>query len=353
MTHVARGHRALGRASSHLTPDQEQSRSLDLSHNYFPDMPLEMTVNMTSLRRLDLSYNELSTVPMVAQSLPQLRELSLAGNPITSLTNTTMIGGAQRLKELDIRQLPLNFFETGAFSKMTSLRTLHLSPFKGVRHFNIPQVILSNSGLRQLHVECHEPPGLQDEMNGVLPGKVRNITMSGEQLRTLPHNLLQGVRSPRLHFVVRNSSLDVVPRSVFQEAGWVRNLTVDVRHNRLRTLGNPSTADFPGLPRATFLTDLQVADNHWSCDCDIGWVEVWQRKKRQYLCGEEDSEERTTCRRIDDDLRLARCANKNNASLIEVLKADVECGWGSSAGGPGVTTPLVVITGIIAMFANI
>nr|CAD7423248.1 unnamed protein product [Timema monikensis] len=219
-------------------------RSLDLSHNYFPDMPLEMTVNMTSLRRLDLSYNDLSTVPMVAQSLPQLRELSLAGNPITSLTNTTMIGGAQRLKELDIRQLPLNFFE--------------------------------------------------------------------------------GVRSPRLHFVVRNSSLDVVPRSVFQEAGWVRNLTVDVRHNRLRSLGNPSTADFPGLPRATFLTDLQVADNHWSCDCDIGWVEVWQRKKRQYLCGEEDSEERTTCRRIDDDLRLARCANKNNASLIEVLKADVE-----------------------------
>nr|CAD7195691.1 unnamed protein product [Timema douglasi] len=328
-------------------------RSLDLSHNYFPDMPLEMTVNMTSLRRLDLSYNELSTVPMVAQSLPQLRELSLAGNPITSLTNTTMIGGAQRLKELDIRQLPLNFFETGAFSKMTSLRTLHLSPFKGVRHFNIPQVILSNSGLRQLHVECHEHPGLQDEMNGVLPGKVRNITMSGEQLRTLPHNLLQGVRSPRLHFVVRNSSLDVVPRSVFQEAGWVRNLTVDVRHNRLRTLGNPSTADFPGLPRATFLTDLQVADNHWSCDCDIGWVEVWQRKKRQYLCGEEDSEERTTCRRIDDDLRLARCANKNNASLIEVLKADVECGWGSSAGGPGVTTPLVVIAGLIAMFANI
>nr|CAD7416055.1 unnamed protein product [Timema poppensis] len=190
-------------------------------------------------------------------------------------------------------------------------------------------------------------------MNGVLPGKVRNITMSGEQLRTLPHNLLQGVRSPRLHFVVRNSSLEVVPRSVFQEAGWVRNLTVDVRHNRLRTLGNPSTADFPGLPRATFLTDLQVADNHWSCDCDIGWVEVWQRKKRQYLCGEEDSEERTTCRRIDDDLRLARCANKNNASLIEVLKADVECGWGSSAGGPGVTTSLVVIAGIIAMFANI
>nr|CAD7452145.1 unnamed protein product [Timema tahoe] len=393
-------------------------RSLDLSHNYFPDMPLEMTVNMTSLRRLDLSYNELSTVPMVAQSLPQLRELSLAGNPITSLTNTTMIGGAQRLKELDIRQLPLNFFETGALSKMTSLRTLHLSPFKGVRHFNIPQVILSNSGLRQLHVECHEHPGLQDEMNGVLPRKVRNITMSGEQLRSLPHNLLQGVRSPRLHFVVRNSSLDVIPRSVFQEAGWARNLTVDVRHNSLRTLGNPSTADFPGLPRATFLTDLQVADNRWSCDCDIGylliynlhpfmisltftctvgnaaltypysplslqactmesfhcksaassfggiryrlfhhqllsWVEVWQRKKRQYLCGEEDSEERTTCRRIDDDLRLARCANKNNASLIEVLKADVECGWGSSAGGPDVTTPLVVIAGIIAMFANI
>ncbi|KAJ8882254.1 hypothetical protein PR048_018742 [Dryococelus australis] len=86
-------------------------RSLDLSWNEVSVTPLEMTVNMTSLRRLDLSHNQLSTVPMVAQSLVQLRELSLAGNPITSLTNTTMIGGAQRLRHLDIRQTPLNFFE--------------------------------------------------------------------------------------------------------------------------------------------------------------------------------------------------------------------------------------------------
>lgn len=66
------------------------------------------------------------------------------------------------------------------------------------------------------------------------------------------------------------------------------------------------------------------------------WIEVWQRKRRQYLCGESPSlasftNPEYTCRHTDDDLRIAACANKNNQSVIEVLKADIECGWSSAA----------------------
>lgn len=67
------------------------------------------------------------------------------------------------------------------------------------------------------------------------------------------------------------------------------------------------------------------------------WVEVWQRKKRQYLCGSSPSltpslhKNDYTCKHTDDDLRLTICGNKHNQSFIDVLKADIECGWSSAA----------------------
>lgn len=32
-----------------------------------------------------------------------------------------------------------------------------------------------------------------------------------------------------------------------------------------------------------------------------------------------------------DDFREVRCKNKNNQRLVEVLKTELECGWGSGA----------------------
>lgn len=37
------------------------------------------------------------------------------------------------------------------------------------------------------------------------------------------------------------------------------------------------------------------------------------------------------CESSQDDLREVRCKNKNNQRLIEVLKTEIECGWGSGA----------------------
>jgi hypothetical protein len=34
---------------------------------------------------------------------------------------------------------------------------------------------------------------------------------------------------------------------------------------------------------------------------------------------------------IDDDLRSAKCSNKNNVPLLEILKTELECGWSSSS----------------------
>ena len=86
-------------------------RELIISNNGLPSIPPELAANLSSLRLLDLSQNDLTTVPLITHSLPQLRSLFLAGNPITTLTNTSLLGAANTLEELDIAHFNLNVFE--------------------------------------------------------------------------------------------------------------------------------------------------------------------------------------------------------------------------------------------------
>lgn len=86
-------------------------RRLSIAYNELPFVPPELATNMTTLNYLDLSYNDLTNVPLLTHSLPKLQHLSLAGNPISVLTNTSLIGAADTLKTLDIANLQLNTFE--------------------------------------------------------------------------------------------------------------------------------------------------------------------------------------------------------------------------------------------------
>lgn len=54
---------------------------------------------------------DLKLIFQVTHSLPHLRWISLAGNPITSLTNKSLLGLADRLEHLDISGLRINVFE--------------------------------------------------------------------------------------------------------------------------------------------------------------------------------------------------------------------------------------------------
>lgn len=74
-------------------------------------------------------------------------------------------------------------------------------------------------------------------------------------------------------------------------------------------------------------------------------MENWQRKHRQYQedrCttysefknfdrDEEDDQFDCWDNGWDDDLRETFCLNKNNISVLEALKTDLECGWGTAS----------------------
>lgn len=48
-------------------------RELRLARNELPSIPQELAINMTNLRVLDLSNNDLTNVPLITQNLPNLR----------------------------------------------------------------------------------------------------------------------------------------------------------------------------------------------------------------------------------------------------------------------------------------
>lgn len=368
-------------------------RILRLANNELPSIPQELAPNMSQLRVLDLSDNDLTNVPILTHSLTHLRWLSLAGNSIKTLTNSSFTRLSDDMAHLNIAQLDLHTFEHGTLDTMRALRSLRMSTYPNIRQFNIPAVIDKVPNLRTLWLEAPEPrpqrvhldvtsndpqqgvasvpmisfdTDLGPEMLGELPPKLRNVTFSGLGFTSLADTVLEGIRSSRLHIALSNTSVQQLPAQLFRQLGaFVRNVSVDVRddNERLTKIANPGLAGNPHLAgRQVFLTDVKVSGALLNCDCGIGWVEFWQRKRRQYVCHTQTWTEQTfgmsswtphsvrpQCSRIDDDLRQAVCTNKQSQALMEVLKAELECGWDGGVGAGGAANVVLVTVALAAV----
>ncbi|KAF7273812.1 hypothetical protein GWI33_013503 [Rhynchophorus ferrugineus] len=334
--------------------------SLSLAYNSLPNIPPETATNMTNLQKLNLDYNDLTNIPILTHSLFELRYLSMVSNPITYLSNTSLLGVADHLEELDIRDFDLTVLESGAFCKMYSLRTLRMNLYSGFKSFNIPKIIQWNTGLRtlEIHVNKATDSNLEKEMAGQFPTKLRNITFSGLGLKKIGQKALQGIRHPNLHLSIRNTSVPKIPEDIFRNIGLAHNLSIDLRNNpSLKSFMNPITGSKPELYKKTFLVDLQMTGNKWECDCDLGWIEVWLRKQRQYICGRDLMDPHSAssfdenCYHVPDEFRMSYCSNKNNKSVIEVLKTDIECGWSMADKIGASSMYLVLIVGIVLHFS--
>lgn len=90
-------------------------------------------------------------------------------------------------------------------------------------------------------------------------------------------------------------------------------------------------------------------------------MEVWHRKKRQFLCNTEDSvsgrsnrfrdvehysSSKSTCLIDDEDLQIATCADKKK-SLADAFKNDIECGWGAAGNCQANYLTLIIVTVLV------
>lgn len=160
-------------------------------------------------------------------------------------------------------------------------------------------------------------------------------------------SLFQGVQSSYLRVILYNTSITTLPSNLFSHLGAVKNISLDFSgfNYQLKSVPNPNTAAVINLPEKVFLTSLRMGSNGLDCDCSLGWIEFWHRKKRQFLCSAQmwssdlfgtqfydtarDEKQQEICEDTEHGLREATCPNKRNENLVEVLKTELECGWGS------------------------
>ncbi|KAK9496756.1 hypothetical protein O3M35_013038 [Rhynocoris fuscipes] len=289
--------------------------TLDMSHNTITYIPPDLSKNLTNLKDFNMAYNSLLAVP----DFPQLKSLCLAANEIKFLGNTSF-AEFRHLTELDIRRLPLNEFDVESIRTLSELSRLHISNYPKIPNFNIPRWIEDNHALRFIRYENDGSSGIGSEFMGEFPPKVSKIIFSGLEIRSLPDFLLKGVNNPSLEFTLRNTSVEVIPESIFSSLPHVRNITLCLEGRNLKSIGNPSNTAAPNTPRRTFLIDFHLYSDELSCDCKIGWIETWQRKRRQMYY--EDYYP------IENARQIMCQSKKKPKSLLDTLKEEIECGWG-------------------------
>lgn len=89
--------------------------TLSLTYNYLQSITQKASINMSSLRTINLSYNFLTNIPMTIQSFKELRSLHLAGNPIHILNNFSFYGAPKGLFDLDIQEIPLKSLDVSTY----------------------------------------------------------------------------------------------------------------------------------------------------------------------------------------------------------------------------------------------
>ncbi|XP_063596618.1 chaoptin-like [Penaeus indicus] len=318
---------SVANTSLSAVPDFDLPRLMhfNVSHNILSFLPSVTMANLSSIRVLDISYNELPVPANSAwQMLPRLRELYMQKNPIRSLTNTSFTG-LERLEILDIRDFPLQVFESGCFTSLTSLRRLFMTTHPQINRFNLARALHNVPSLQELILEVDGT--LNSElMNYELPYRLTNITLMGPRMRKISPTALQELRARELQLTFYRTHMEEVPRDVFKNLGRVKYVAVAAENNTMTKLGEPSTTGYPGVPHSVFLTDLRMHNNQWNCDCGIGWIEGWLKKWRQSVCVDNGRlEEYLRCQDTVHRLRQTPCNNKRK-SIMEALKTDLERG---------------------------
>ncbi|HKR12419.1 MAG TPA: COR domain-containing protein [Pyrinomonadaceae bacterium] len=186
-----------------LPPFNPDATSLDLSFNQLTSLPMEIT-GLTNLTSLSLSGNQLTSLPVEITRLTNLTSLDLSGNQLTSLpveiarlTNLTSLN----LSFNHLTSLPVEI------TRLTNLAGLGLSfnyltslPMEITRLTNLPILDLSGNQLTSVPVEIT---------------RLTNLTildLSGNQLTSVPAELTRLTNLTYLN--LRGNPLPISPETL-------------------------------------------------------------------------------------------------------------------------------------------
>jgi len=178
---------------------------LDLFGNQLTSVPAEIG-QLTSLEGLDLRYNQLTSVPAEIGQLASLRKLSLGGNQLTSVP--AEIGQLTSLKCLDLHENQLTSVPA-EIGQLTSLKLLFLF---GNQLTSVPAEIGQLTSLKELSLYNNQLTSVPAEIGQLM--SLVELSLSGNQLTSLPAEIGQLTSLERLY--LDGNQLTSVPAEIGQ-----------------------------------------------------------------------------------------------------------------------------------------
>ncbi|CAL1274792.1 unnamed protein product [Larinioides sclopetarius] len=293
--------------SQNVFQNSDQVRYLDLSGNLLQDVPMHLWPNMKHLTILDISYN-----------------------PIEVL-GVNSFNGLDRLQSLDISGLFLKRLDPRTLHGLRFLISLKTDSYASVRSFRLQDLLSQAPALRKATVNVEETT-LSHQVQRAFGTKLRELVITGTNLRTILPDAFAGLTTHELTIRISGTLVSKFPDGLLRYLPDVRYLTLDLRNNRLTSMGPgvlaAITRDGPVTYQTQHITGgVLLEENPWSCSCELLWLGRWLRRwLRETFHVHMLSVEASLY--VNSVSRKATCTvSGSNVSLaiIDLRKSDVDC----------------------------
>jgi len=254
----------------------EQTKNLiyiDLSFNQLTEIPETLFDGLDTLQFLNLSNNHLEFLPKkLFKKCPNLFELNLSKNPLKSLNGDTFFH-LQNLEILDLSFNEIFSLESTIFQTMTKLDTLNLAgndlldvPINALRNArSLTSLNLSKNPIKSItEASFYKLFTLKEVTLNHMPQLVEIKKKAFSSLFNLQILSLQD--NPHLSFIDKFAFVGTFNQT------WIAIKHVSLRRNALSSLAEGT------LPFCN-LTDLDLTENPWRCDCHLHWIKYCEEKK--------------------------------------------------------------------------
>jgi internalin A len=210
---------------------------LDLSGNQLTTLP-EAIAQLSNLRVLYLRNNQLTTLPEAIAQLSHLRVLYLRNNQLTTLPEA--IAQLSNLRELDLSDNQLTTLPE-AIAQLSHLSVLYL---RNNQLTTLPEAIAQLSNLRELDLRNNQLTTLPEAIAQL--SNLRELDLSDNQLTTLPEAIAQLSNLRELY--LSGNQLTTLPEAIKQLSqlekldlrGNQLNIPAEILGSSWNSLGKPS-----------------------------------------------------------------------------------------------------------------
>ncbi|CAH0713006.1 unnamed protein product, partial [Brenthis ino] len=316
--------------------DLQKMETLDLSHNKLTSDKLsphafegrylpEEYEPLASMRILNLAYNDLHSLHQdLFEHLPELTELDLSGNPLTTIDHVTLIAisSLPKLKVLRMRSCKLTEIPDKFLHTLRYLERLDISDNKLI---SVPQELEETKNL--IYLNLNQNPIVKLDMSSEkYPGfprlrKLQELHMCNMRaLVSIGAGALSGLENLQKLHMSFNPKLEHIdpkalarPDDIGETYDWPLIKELYLQSNNL------SEVDSRFLSRWDLVEVLNITDNPYMCDCTTQWmvdvlVPLVEAKvvnaSEKLICAEPIEMKGYTMKHLNDIHRTMRCLDK-------------------------------------------